>query len=185
MRNIAVLLSLVMVAVSGCASITRGTTEAFVIETDPPGATARLSSGETCTTPCTLTKKHRDEFTVNIEKEGYEPVDANVSHTTAGSGAAGMAGNVLLGGIIGAAIDAGTGSTQKLAPNPLAVTLLPTNTTQSVSDATISGETEPLAFVAGAETGEPLEEITLLVLATGLIGEVSEPVTEPTEVTPD
>jgi hypothetical protein len=36
-----------------------------------------------------------------------------------------MAGNVLVGGLIGVAVDAGSGATQELVPNPLNVTLEP------------------------------------------------------------
>jgi len=39
-----------------------------------------------------------------------------------------MAGNVLLGGIIGAGVDAATGATKKLTPNPIRVTLNPLKT---------------------------------------------------------
>ena len=42
-----------------------------------------------------------------------------------GGGAAGMAGNVLLGGIIGAGVDAATGATKDLKPNPIDVKLVP------------------------------------------------------------
>lgn len=41
-----------------------------------------------------------------------------------GAGAAGMAGNVLIGGVIGAGVDAGTGATKDLRPNPLSVQLV-------------------------------------------------------------
>jgi hypothetical protein len=40
-----------------------------------------------------------------------------------GGGAAGMAGNVFVGGIIGAGIDAGTGAMYEHKPNPLMVIL--------------------------------------------------------------
>lgn len=139
--------------VSGCSTITRGTTEAFVIESDPPGAIASLSSGETCTTPCALTKKRRDKFTVKIEKAGYEPVEANISHRTAGGGAAGMAGNVILGGLIGAAVDAGTGSTQELVPNPLVVKLVPIS--KGMGDGLGGGAaSNPLDLVIEADAAE-------------------------------
>jgi len=50
-------------------------------------------------------------------------VNTNVTHKTAGSGAAGVAGNVILGGVIGLGVDAVTGASQDLVPNPLEVTL--------------------------------------------------------------
>jgi len=115
----------VILFASGCATITRGTTEAFVIESQPPGGEARLSTGETCKTPCTLEKKRKHNFTIDLEKEGYEPVSVAVVSQVAGAGAAGMAGNVVFGGLIGAGVDAGTGATKELRPNPVQVTLAP------------------------------------------------------------
>ena len=108
---------------SGCATITRGTSEAFVIETDPPGAEATLSNGLRCSTPCSLTVKRRGNFVVTIKKEGYETVVSNVTSSVDSGGAAGMAGNVLLGGVIGAGVDAGTGAMHSHKPNPLSVKL--------------------------------------------------------------
>ena len=108
---------------SGCATITRGTSEAFVIETDPPGAEATLSNGLRCSTPCSLTVKRRGDFVVTIKKEGYETVVSNVTSSVDSGGAAGMAGNVLLGGVIGAGVDAGTGAMHSHKPNPLSVKL--------------------------------------------------------------
>lgn len=112
-------------ALASCATITRGTTTAFVVETIPSGAYVRLSTGQECTsTPCTFARINREsEFTVLIRKDGYQEVTANVSHATAGAGGAGMAGNVLVGGLIGMAIDANSGATQNLVPNPLVVHL--------------------------------------------------------------
>lgn len=110
---------------SGCATITRGTTEAFVVESDPPGADVRFSSGETCRTPCTITKRRKDNFVVYITRDGYEPAEVSVLNQTAGAGAAGMAGNVLIGGLIGMAVDAGSGAMKELVPNPVSVRLVP------------------------------------------------------------
>ncbi len=113
---------------AGCASITRGTTEAFVVETTPNGAQVETTLGHSCeATPCTFASVKREaEFEVTISKEGYKTTKHAITHQTAGGGAAGMAGNVLVGGGIGAIIDANTGATQELVPNPLRVTLEPT-----------------------------------------------------------
>jgi len=110
---------------AGCASITRGSTDAFVIETKPVGVSATLSNGMSCTTPCSLKIKRKSEFVVKLEKEGYKTVEANITNKVAGGGAAGMAGNVLLGGFIGAAVDAGSGAMLDLVPNPLIVEMEP------------------------------------------------------------
>lgn len=122
------LMALAVGILPGCATITRGSSEALVVESTPTGAEVRLSSGETCKTPCTLKKKRKENFVVFINREGFEPVEVAVISETAGAGAAGMAGNVLLGGIIGAGVDAATGATKKLTPNPIRVTLNPLKT---------------------------------------------------------
>ena len=124
------LLLLATATLPGCATITRGNSEALVVETTPIGAEVRLSSGEVCKTPCTLKKKRKENFVVFINREGFEPVEVNVISETAGAGAAGMAGNVLIGGIIGVGVDAATGATKKLTPNPIRVTLNPVKAPQ-------------------------------------------------------
>mgnify|MGYP001207986908 FL=1 len=93
----------------------------------PSGARVETSLGLTCAaTPCTFPDVRRNsDFTVTIIKEGYQTWTGTVTHQTAGGGAAGMAGNVLVGGLIGVAVDAGSGATQELVPNPLNVTLEP------------------------------------------------------------
>jgi len=115
----------VLVSIGGCATITRGTKEVLVIQSDPPGATASLSSGHMCKTPCSIELPRSNSVHVKIEKQGYVTVDTDVQAQVAGAGAAGMAGNVLLGGLIGAGIDAASGATKQLIPNPVWVKLEP------------------------------------------------------------
>src|SRR5262249_49554337 len=119
-----VLLALAIVA-SGCATITRGTTDQIQINTSPPEAQARTSMGFSCLTPCTLQAGRKDEFTVLISKPGYHTVEVPVRTQVAGAGAAGFAGNIILGGVVGMAADAATGATLEHFPNPVTVTLTP------------------------------------------------------------
>jgi hypothetical protein len=113
-----------MALTSGCASITRGTTEAYVVETKPPGAEINSSSGWRCISPCSVKVKRRSDFVLTITKSNYETVKATVTSSIDGAGAAGMAGNVILGGLIGAGIDAGTGAMHSHKPNPLVVEMV-------------------------------------------------------------
>ena len=106
-------------ALSGCATITRGTIDQVQIHSTPDGAHATTSIGQSCTTPCTLTVSRKDEFTVHYEMDGYQPQDVDVKTQVAGAGAAGFAGNVILGGIIGMGADAATGATLEHVPNPV------------------------------------------------------------------
>lgn len=114
-----------LAAATGCATITRGTDEVMVISTNPAGALATLSSGELCNTPCTLKKKRKDAFRIKIEKRGYESVVVDVISQTSNAGAMGMAGNAVAGGLIGVAVDSGSGAMRSLTPNPVNVTLIP------------------------------------------------------------
>jgi hypothetical protein len=109
----------------GCASVTRGTTDQVQILSEPAGAEARTSMGQTCTTPCTLQFSRKDEFIVTASKPGYHTVETPVATRVAGAGAAGFAGNVLVGGVIGMAVDAASGATLEHYPNPVVLTLLP------------------------------------------------------------
>jgi hypothetical protein len=113
-----------LIALSGCATITRGTHEALVVESEPSGAQVRLSNGFTGTTPTSFKIPRKGEFVVTISKEGYETANINVTTQIAGAGAAGMAGNVLVGGIIGAGVDAWSGGMLEHKPNPVKVTLV-------------------------------------------------------------
>jgi hypothetical protein len=119
-----------------CATITRGTHEAYVIESEPPGATAKLSTGIQCVTPCALNIKRKNGFTVDMTKDGYETVHATVTSGVSGGGAAGMAGNLILGGIIGAVVDGTNGSMNELRPNPLHVNMVRLNGLTTAGDAT-------------------------------------------------
>ncbi len=112
--------------VGACATLTRGTTQAFVVETTPAGAAVKTSTGYSCpSSPCTFTVQRKEPFTVTLTKDGYVTHTAMVKSEMAGSGAAGMAGNVLFGGLIGVGVDATSGALNDLTPNPLQVVLQP------------------------------------------------------------
>lgn len=110
---------------TGCATITRGSTDTLVIESEPTGAEIKLSNGMSGKTPATFTLPRKDALVVKIQKAGYEPVEVNITPQISGAGGAGMAGNVLVGGLIGAAVDAGSGAMNDLLPNPVRVNLAP------------------------------------------------------------
>ncbi|MGB5599780.1 MAG: PEGA domain-containing protein [Thiothrix litoralis] len=107
----------------GCATITRGTEQALVVESEPSGATVKLSNGMTGTTPTSFKVKRKDALTVTVSKPGYETANINVTSQVASGGGAAMAGNIIAGGIIGLAVDSGSGAMNELLPNPVKVTL--------------------------------------------------------------
>lgn len=149
-------------ALQGCATVTRGTTEAFVVETDPAGARVETSNGMFCQmTPCSMKMKHKAEFDVTITLDGYHEHVSQVTHQMSGAGGAGLAGNVLVGGLIGRGVDAYTGSSQELVPNPLVVKLTPND--QPMPEVPMDDEVEDVVAVRdetdeGDEMAVPADE---------------------------
>ncbi len=114
-------IALCSLILGGCATITRGSSQTWVVDSDPTGADVRLSTGQTCVTPCTLNLKRKTAFTAVISKPGYASVSAPVSSEMKGSGITAFVGNIIFGGLIGIGVDLATGATKSLEPNPLTV----------------------------------------------------------------
>jgi hypothetical protein len=119
------IISLSLMLISGCATVTRGTNDVLEVRTTPAQASVSTSNGFSCVSPCALKMPRRSEFVVTARKQGYKPASASVTNRISGAGGAAMAGNVIVGGIIGAGIDAGTGAMLNLVPNPVVLTLEP------------------------------------------------------------
>jgi hypothetical protein len=110
---------------SACASVTRGTKQSFYIQSEPVGGAVTTSSGHKCVTPCKLKLPRKTEFTADITLPGYKPGHAQVSSSVSAGGVGGTVGNVLLGGIIGIAVDGSSGAMLDLKPNPLKWAMAP------------------------------------------------------------
>ncbi len=123
MRIVLVLGAALMIG--GCATITRGTTSNVGFDSQPSGTEVRLSNGLACVTPCSLAVKRNEEFVATFTRAGYVSQQVEVKTQVAGEGAAGFAGNIIAGGIIGMGVDAVTGGALEHAPNPVVVTLQP------------------------------------------------------------
>jgi predicted small secreted protein len=124
MKKTIMLLSLVATSVAGCATVTQGTKDVLVIQTKPEDAQVQLSSGQSCvSTPCAIEIPRKDAVKVQITKKGCKAREVNVLSKMSTSGGAALAGNVLVGGFIGLGVDAATGASKELTPNPVVVTL--------------------------------------------------------------
>jgi hypothetical protein len=116
------LTGLAVLALPACATITRGTNEVIVVETDPSGAQVKLSNGMACeSSPCSFKVPRKGDLVVSVSKEGFQSSQHNLTTQVSGGGGAAMAGNVLVGGLIGAGVDASTGAMLEHKPNPLVV----------------------------------------------------------------
>lgn len=146
-----------VLAVTACATITKGTDDTIVFNSTPPGATVALKevSGrinqEGCSTPCTLELNRKYAYSVEFSKPGFEAVTKLLEPKLSTDGTVGMAGNVLLGGIVGAAVDASTGAMNDLKPNPMEATLVPVA-------GTAAKEVVVAELVAGPSVGTEITE---------------------------
>ncbi|MBX7541350.1 PEGA domain-containing protein [Qipengyuania sphaerica] len=109
------------VGLSGCATVVNGPNLDYAVNTTPEGADITFLDGRTCTTPCELVMPRKDSSRVDIVREGYEPTYVLLWSKAGGA----TFGNILLGGGIGAAVDAGSGANRFLSPRPLIVRLAP------------------------------------------------------------
>lgn len=161
-----IIVGLSLLLFSGCATVTRGTKDTLVVESDPAGADVRLSTGESGKTPASFKLKRKRPVIVTISRAGYETLTVNVTPQVVGAGAAGMAGNVLVGGIIGAGVDVMTGATKSLMPNPVVVKLVKLEARPAVTAA-------PAAEPEAAPTPVPTPA------AEPVLGTVAAPPPEP------
>ena len=126
MKKLVLLTLPILMLLPACATVTRGKTTTWSVESTPPGAAVRTSNGFTCeATPCSFTIARKNGFGVTLTKAGFKPYNGQIEAKVKAAGGTAMAGNILIGGIIGAGVDATTGAMNDLLPNPLIVILAP------------------------------------------------------------
>lgn len=114
-------LALVLLS-SSCASIVTGKEDSVQILTTPPGASFSTNTGHRGVTPSTISIPDSVNLEVDFTLDGFHPQHA----TLARKGSGWLMGNILLGGIIGLAIDLGTGNWYTH-PKTLEVVLTPSD----------------------------------------------------------
>jgi pyruvate/2-oxoglutarate dehydrogenase complex dihydrolipoamide acyltransferase (E2) component len=156
-------------SVSACTSVVRGTKQKYPITSQPAGANVlikrvyatgdkagqEVKPGKTqsCVTPCFLKLKRGRNITLAISKPGYRTQEVLVESKVTGSGVGTMtAGNFLLGGGIGAIIDASNGSTRSLYPDHVDAVL---EAEGQPAAAAAEPAAEPVAPAAPAEAPAP------------------------------
>jgi hypothetical protein len=111
---------------TGCATVTTGSKQSITLLSDPEGATCLMErEGETIgavsSTPgSVMVGKDKDPIDIACNKPGYLDGSRTVESTFQGA----TLGNVLIGGVIGIAIDAGSGAMNRY-PESVELTLIP------------------------------------------------------------
>lgn len=124
-------LGLVGLSLAGCSSIVQGTDQDITVNTNPPGANCVLERegaeiARVENTPSTVNvSKLKHDITIVCNKEGYQTATyINNSGWESGSGAAGIALDVVLTLGVSSAIDSATGADNKY-ESPVNITLVP------------------------------------------------------------
>lgn len=116
-----------LLTLANCATVTTGSSQDINVSTEPPGARCELSRegglvGVANPTPATVkVDKSTKAITVTCRREGF---DDEVAVLTSDFQAMTL-GNVLLGGLIGVAIDAGSGAMNRY-PDSTTILMVPT-----------------------------------------------------------
>lgn len=109
----------VMFSLTGCATVLTGTNQKVPVSSNPAGATVSVDGAGSYTTPTTLTLQRKMDHVLVFTKQGYRQADVRLMHVISGA----VAGNILLGGLIGWGVDALTGAQYKLAPETVNVVM--------------------------------------------------------------
>lgn len=112
---------ILMIALAGCATIIHGGRQNISIKSNPGGATVTVNK-VTVTTPGVIKlSRFEPRMVLRFKKEGYKPAEVILARAVDGW----LFGNVLIGGLIGIAIDFATGAAYQLTPKEVNVTLRP------------------------------------------------------------
>ena len=136
-----ILLTMAGLSVGACSTITQGTDQEIYINTNPQGASCVLERNgqqisEISSTPGPVTvSKTKHDIIITCNKEGYQTASFhNDSGWESGSGAAGIALDVILTLGASSAIDSMTGADNKYQPS-VNIMMLPVETPKPVEEA--------------------------------------------------
>ncbi|MBC7627734.1 PEGA domain-containing protein [Ferruginibacter sp.] len=106
-----------------CATIIHGSRQTVVIVCDPKKAAVDIDGINVGYTPYLARLTRKNKHLVKIEMDGYIPYEITLKRKLDGW----IFGNIMIGGIIGIAVDAATGSMFSLSPKDVSATLKSTN----------------------------------------------------------
>jgi PEGA domain len=135
------LLFLLVAFGSGCATIIQGSTQEIPVTSSPTGATVSVDGSLRFQTPTKLQLTRKEPHRIEISLEGYHPEIIELRSVSS----AATAGNILIGGLVGYAIDQSSGAAFRLVPEVIEVSLRPK-------------DSEPKKTEQGASTSGPKQE---------------------------
>jgi hypothetical protein len=136
-----------------CATMIAGTTQDVYVQTDPAGADCKIdrqgaSVGVVRPTPGRVNvSRSRETIIISCTHDGYQQADEVVASSFSGA----TVGNILLGGVIGLAVDAASGANNKY-PDRVIIVMTPESFPSTAArDTFFEGVKERLATSADTE----------------------------------
>ncbi len=105
--------------VAGCATIMHGSSQTVGISSSPSGARVTINGEYRGETPLRVELARKQDYIIKVEKEGFEPASSTITSKVSGM----TFGNIIFGGLIGLAVDAGSGGLYKLSQDDVQITL--------------------------------------------------------------
>jgi hypothetical protein len=118
-KQLPVLVLVLAFMLSGCGAIFHGSNQTIAVSTDPPDAQMKIG-GNTLKSPASVTLRRDADYIITAEKDGYDAGQGTIQHSVHWGT---TLGNIIFGGLIGLAIDFGSGSAYKLEPQSLVIPL--------------------------------------------------------------
>lgn len=115
------LLILISFLFSGCATLIHGSSQEMFLTCEPRVAAVFVDGNYLGKTPMNARLARGKNHLLKIELTGYKPFEATLTRRLDGW----IFGNILLGGIIGIAVDAASGSMYRLSPKDIYPELTP------------------------------------------------------------
>jgi uncharacterized protein YceK len=107
------------ILLAGCATIMHGTQQDVGFGSVPTSARITVDNQRSATTPTVMKMSRKDNHIVRIELDGYLPYEATLTRGVSGW----VWGNLVIGGLVGLAVDAISGGLYKLSPEQMTATL--------------------------------------------------------------
>lgn len=105
--------------VTSCATIMHGPNQNIFVSSEPAGVIVKVDDRTVTTPGCINLHRGYPSYVLQFEKKGYKPVTVKLVQATDGW----LWGNILIGGIIGIAIDFSNGSAYELTPEKTEIAL--------------------------------------------------------------
>ena len=105
---------------SGCATAINGGKQKVPISSQPSGASIKIDDADSGVTPTTIVLSRKTSHRVELQLKGYRPYEVVLEPRSNGA----TAGNILIGGIIGMAVDGSSGAGNTLHPQKVDAVLI-------------------------------------------------------------